>query len=140
MTRMLAVMFLTWACSCKSLDPYVATGETINMVGQEFLVVGDAMNKAIDANMLTKEQYDRWVAFVEKFKVSHALARRTWKFALANDDNIAKGDATNIILNLSAELAEFMALAVELADHRRPPEPINLTPYHGNNRMARGAL
>lgn len=120
MRRTIAMLFLTWACSCKTLDPYIATGETINMVAAEFLVVGEAMNKAIDANLLTREQYDRWVLFVEKFKVSHALARRTWNFALANQDNIKKGEATTIILNLSAELAEFTALAVQLG-HPTPP-------------------
>lgn len=124
MNRTTAFMFvavsLTWAASCKTVDPYIATGETLNTVGQEFVVVASAMNRGLDEHVISTVDYKRWAEFAHRFKTSYSLAVAMWTFAVDHKDDIQKGKATDIILALSAELATFTPLVVNLV-HPMPP-------------------
>lgn len=105
---------LTWATSCKTIDPYVASGEVMHDVTREVIDTGAIIYKACNDHVLTAVQCDNWVKFVDKFKVSRALAIKTWRFAVAHDDAIEKGKAIDIIMALSAELGEFTELVLAL--------------------------
>lgn len=114
MRVIIVIMSLTWATSCKTIDPYVASGELEHNITREVIETGTLMFRACNDHVLTAAQCDGWVKFVEKYKKGRALAIKTWRFAVANDDAIQKGKAVDIILALSAELSEFTSLVIQL--------------------------
>lgn len=105
---------LTWATACKTIDPYVASGEVIHDITREVVETGAVIFRECNNHTLTATQCDNWVKFVEKFKVSRAIAIKTWRFAVAHNDDIEKGKAIDIMMALSAELGEFTELVLSL--------------------------
>lgn len=109
--RLLRLLPLLMLVACKHVDPYIATGESLKALGQDFIAAGAAMNDLATSHAITPEQYTTWARFATKFKPSYALAVRTWTFATSEKD---KQDVQDIIIDLSGQLASFTPLLVQL--------------------------
>lgn len=108
-SKLVITTFVIAMVGCKTVDPYIATGETLHVVGQEFVSVGLAMNKGLDNHTVTVEQYRKWVAFAVRFKPAYAIAVKAWE---VGDKDTAKEN----IIALAAELSTFAPLAVQLIE------------------------
>lgn len=103
MTRALPVIALLALAACSHTQAYVATGESIDALGQTFVATGHALDAAYDAHRVSEAQYDRWRAFVKFFKPTYDMAADRWLHA----DETASEHAAAVLAALSAELATF---------------------------------
>lgn len=101
-----AGLALSLLFSC-SATPLVATGESLKVVGTEFVATGELMNSAYNAKQLSTEQYSRWVTFGKKFQALYPLAVQIWEGARVVEDAAAQKHAAAIVAELATELAQF---------------------------------
>lgn len=97
--------------SCTTAQAFVASGESLTALGETFAATGKAMDAALDAKLVTVEQYRDWATFAKRFKAVYPVACDTWKAAIAVNDATAAQHAGAIVASLSADLTSFGALA-----------------------------
>lgn len=112
--RLTAAVMMVWAVSCKTIDPYIATGELEHTVTREVIDTGTRIAQACKLGQLAAAECEGWRDFAVRYKVARALYLKTWRFAVANQDAIEQRKATDIILKLSAELDEYTSLVLAL--------------------------
>lgn len=103
----IVVLLLLLACSHTQI--WVATGESLVALSDTFAATAQLMNAALDAKVVTPEQYQRWASFAAYFKTTYDLAADRWLHA----DATASEHAAVVLSTLSAELAEWNAVAVK---------------------------
>lgn len=105
--RRRAALALLLLVACTHQQAYVASGETLAQLGPAFKTTGLAMDAALDAHLVTPEQYRRWAAFAKYFKPTFDLACARW----LSEDATASQHATAVLTALGAELATWTATA-----------------------------
>lgn len=104
----LAVVFaLSATIACTHTQVWVASGESLVVLGESFVATGHAMDAALDAKTVDEATYRRWAAFARYFKPAYETAADRW---LHSDDSASK-HAAAVLASLSAELAEWAAVA-----------------------------
>lgn len=106
---------------CKTVDPFIVSGESLDTVAKEFIAIGQAMNKAHDEGKITDEQYRKWGAFAVKFKVSFRVAVAAWNLATSTQDALAMANVRDTIHALSNELSTFAPLVIDFAVEIQKP-------------------
>lgn len=111
---------LVLCVACTASQAYVATGEGLVTLGNEFVVTAEAMNAGIDAHRVTEQQYDAWRAFALRFKAVYPGACRLYRTALDKSDHSQRDQAAALLTGLSAELAIWSANAASSRDGGAP--------------------
>lgn len=105
----LAIGVIMALVSCKTVDPFVMSGQVLNSVGEQFISVATAMEEAHEAGVLPEEKYQVWVQFATKFKAAFPAAVRLWNIGVVTNDDLMANQATKLIGDLAAPLAQFAA-------------------------------
>ena len=105
-TRLTAAIALcaTFA-ACTHTQAWRASGESIDALGQTFLLTAQTVDAAYDAKHLSEAEYARWRAFVAYFKPVFDTASERW----LHGDDTASEHAAAVLAALSAELATWAA-------------------------------
>jgi hypothetical protein len=102
---LLALAVLMAACASQS--GFVVTAESLNSLGNQFVAVGEAYNKALDAKKITPEEYRAWADFAKKFKTSYPIAVEGWKSGVKVNDAALQKSSVALISSLVGELGKF---------------------------------
>lgn len=100
-------LFALTALACSSATPFVATGETTRVLGEQFLATARLMDSGLRSGVVTHEQYRQWRDFGMKFQASFPLAVDLWKAARAANDKAIEAHAAEILSGLAMDLARF---------------------------------
>lgn len=104
--RTATALLLITSLACTHAQGWVATGESLSVLGQSFAATGKLMDSALDAKAVTVEQYRRWAAFSHFFKPTYDVACDRWLHA----DDDASEHAAAVLAALAAELAGWTAI------------------------------
>ena len=85
----------------------LAFGTTLEAGGNVFVGVGTSFNSALDAGMITTEQYRKWAGFATPFKPAYDKAVTAWKLARTANNLNSMEDVKIQIGPLLVELASF---------------------------------
>ena len=96
--------------ACTHEKALVVSGETLVVLGEQFVATGAAMNKALDDKAITPEAYRTWATFAKKFKAAYPLARDLWKTAEETKDERLMAQVGAIVAQLGADLGAYAAL------------------------------
>lgn len=88
----------------KALD---VTGTALEVAGQQFVEVGKFFNQALDAKLITNDQYRAWAAFAKKFKQGYPPAVSAYKVAVSAGNLASAQEVEASIQPLISELAQF---------------------------------
>lgn len=111
MKKLLVVLALS-ACATAS-NTFIATGQTLQSAGQEFVATAALFDRGLDSGAITVEQYAAWRDFGHKFKATYPVAVELWKAAQLANDDVLSGKVQNIITDLVSELVKFYALVTQ---------------------------
>lgn len=106
-TKALSVVVLLALASCAHEKAWVVTGESLVTLGDTFVETSKLMDAALDAKLVSVEQYRRWAKFVRYFKPIYLEASDRWQ----HSEDTAPQHAAAVLAALAAELAEFSAMA-----------------------------
>lgn len=109
MRRAVSVVLLLALASCAHGKAWQATGESIDALGQTFLLTAKAVDTAYDAKHLSEAEYARWRTFVRYFKPTYDMAADRW----LHGDDTATEHAAVVLAALAAELATFTAMGAK---------------------------
>lgn len=93
--------------SCATATPWVATGQSLKVVGNTFVSTAAAMDAAQAAGTVTPEQYRAWASFGRKFQAAWPLALDLWESSIKVNDKVLEGQASAILSTLMTELGGF---------------------------------
>jgi len=105
---LLFVLFLLPACT--SDKGFLISGESLNALGQTFVVTGQAMNQMLDAKQVTPEQYKAWATFALNFQSVYPSCVQTWKDAVLANDLAREQRVTQAIIVLAGSLGQWVAV------------------------------
>ncbi len=114
-SRLPVLVLMVTLAGCQGVDPFIATSQTLNQVGVQFVEVGTQMNRLYDAGQVDKETYRKWRDFAIKFKVSYPLACASFDAAVAIHDATKAGLENEKLSALARELAQFAVMLVQTA-------------------------
>ncbi len=95
--------------ACANVTPYIVTGESLKVLGNQAADTSEAMNKGLDAGKVSVVDYRAWAEFAKRFQLFYPTAVDTWNAAVAINDKILAGQLGEAIGRLSLELGHFMA-------------------------------
>lgn len=98
---------LLLAFSCSTLQAEIASTETLDVTGQEFLTVATAMKAANASGDITPAQYQEWVTFGKGFKIGYPAAVKAWEDAVARKDKTAEAAAFNTITDFATKVGVY---------------------------------
>ena len=101
------VVFALTALACTTVSPFVATGESTRVLGEQFLSTAKLMDAGLQSGTVTAEQYRAWRVFGLKFQAAYGLAVDLWKAARAARDNALEAQAAEILASLAVDLGRF---------------------------------
>lgn len=101
------VVLLVLATACASQTGFIVTAESLDSLGKQFVAVGEAYNKALDAKKITVEEYRAWADFAKKFKTSYPIAVEGWKSGVRINDAALQKSSVALISGLVGELGRF---------------------------------
>jgi hypothetical protein len=99
--------------SCKTVDAYVVSGETLQTMGETFVALVPIMVQAHEMGAISDAKFDQFKNFAVKFQVAFPAAIRLWQAAVIARDERLQAQAEAIIAALAPELTVFMQLAME---------------------------
>lgn len=108
---LVAAGYSTTACSPKPVDPLITSGQSLHMAADTFVATARLMDAALDAHVVTPEQYRAWGAFARKFQESYPLAVAAWNAAVRVADVASRDNAAALIESLVVELSRFYVSA-----------------------------
>jgi hypothetical protein len=85
----------------------IAFGTSIDAGGTMFLAVGNSYNSALDAKLITPEQYRKWAAFATPFKPAYDRSVVNWKLARTANNVTSMDQVKSQLGPLLTELAGF---------------------------------
>lgn len=85
----------------------IAFGSSLDAGGTMFVAVGTQFNSALDAGLITPEQYRKWAAFATPFKPAYDRAVTSWKIARTANNITSLEQVKTQLGPLLAELATF---------------------------------
>jgi len=103
---LVAVLGLVGA-SCAAATPWVASGQSLKVVGNTFVSTAAAFDAGLAAGSITPEQYRAWASFGRKFQAAWPLALDLWESSIKVNDAALQGKAEAILSTLMAELGGF---------------------------------
>lgn len=103
--RILGAIALLAACA--GAQPYVVSGESLKLVGSQFVTTAALMDRGLDNKSITPEQYKKWRDFGERFQPAFDLAVKLWETARLSNDKRLERQAAEIILRLAEDLTAF---------------------------------
>lgn len=105
MKTLLLLSLLLSACS--TVAPFVATGESLAALDNQFADTGAAFNAGLDAGKVTPEQYRPWAEFAKRYKPLARMAVDAWKASIELKDKVMAGKFGEALAQLAVELAAF---------------------------------
>ncbi len=102
-----AAVLIVVGIQCTAHDRFVATGDSLALLGQQFAATAAMMDQGLDRGAVSVEQYRAWRDFGEKFKPSYSLAVELWKIARRAQDAKLEAQAAEVLAQLSIDLARF---------------------------------
>lgn len=129
MRFMLPLLLLFVAApACTHTDRLIVAGESIDAIGDEFIVAWEAMNKGYTEGKIDKATYDKWGEFAPRGRAAYHEAASAWRAARKVGDAVAEKKWLDAALTIGAELAKFYGVLDQL--HLLPagaPKVSNLT-------------
>lgn len=110
-----AVAVLSLVASCKTVPPIVVTARTMTAMNTMFEGTHAAMEAALDAKHITKDQYKQWKSFGLRYQASAELARKLYDAALESKDDTTRAHAEAILADFQNELGVYAALVLNIA-------------------------
>lgn len=107
MTKLMVVSSLILLTSCKTLDPYIVSGESLSILADTFVDTAKVMDKGFEDGVIDVATYATWASFGVKFQMAYPLAIRLWKLAVDTQDKKLLDQSTRILTDLTLELATF---------------------------------
>lgn len=95
--------------SCAHTSGLLITGHSLNMVGEQFVVVASYMDEAVKQDQVTHDQYQKWAEFGTKFQAAYPAAVHLYKVAVITNDKILEQKAIDALNALIPELLRFAA-------------------------------
>lgn len=105
----LALPFFLVFSSCTAAKAFVVTGEAIDQVGQQFIIVSNAMQTGLQSGRVSKEEFLQWAAFSARFDAFYGRGVDALKAARAIRDDVAARDLEAAIGRLAIELSGHYA-------------------------------
>jgi hypothetical protein len=94
--------------SCTTtVTPWVASGRSLDVLGEQFLATASAFDKGLEAGKVTPEQYKAWRIFGERFQTAYGPAVGLWQAARRVNDTALERDTVAIVARLAVELGGF---------------------------------
>lgn len=90
---------------CTATKAFVVTGESLEAVGQQFIIASDAMQKAQKEGRVSKEEFLQWAEFSARFDTFYSRGVDALKAARAIKDDVAAMDLEAAIGRIAIELA-----------------------------------
>lgn len=116
-TGLLLILLAYLLSSCAGPRGYVASGEALAAIGQQFVQTGHLYDTLLEKKLITPEQYRPWAAFAKEFQWSYPKAVEMWRLAVRSEDAAAAGKLEEVVLALKNQLLTF---ALEAAERLRP--------------------
>lgn len=101
-------LFAVASLSCSTAAPFVATGESLKVLGETFTATAAMFDAGLEAKTVTREQYLAWRSFGEKFQGSYPLAVNLWRVGRHANDRDLEKQASEILASLAVDLARFL--------------------------------
>lgn len=120
------VAVLLFAQSCANTTALIVAGESIDAAGAQFVEVGAAMNKGLDAGKVTPEQYKAWAEFAKRFKAFYRPTVDAWKAAVRANDAALAGDLGAAVTTIVLELGGFYKALVDVGIIAVKPKPVEI--------------
>ena len=96
---------------CVSTAPMAITGESLAVVGNQFVAVNAAYVQGCDVTKaLTAKQCNDWITFGTKFKQFYPVAAQAWTVARTTNDAALIGQTTTLVSTIVGQLAAFAAV------------------------------
>jgi hypothetical protein len=96
---------------CASTKPFVVSGTALDAVGKTFVQTAGVYEHLLDGQLITVDQYRKWVSFGKKFQATYPSAVEAWKAARVANDKAKADQLYSAIAGLIAELGEYGAEA-----------------------------
>ena len=107
---------------CTASQALVVTGESLRVLGDEFVTCAASMDAALDAGRITPAQYRDWAHFGVKFKQTYPLGVQLWEAAHHTEDAALERQAAGVVSTLAVELGAFYSM-VRVATEPRDGGP-----------------
>lgn len=105
--RALALAIPLLLVSCKSIEPLVISGESMAILGDQFIETANLMDQALTDKQITVEQYQKWASFGTHFQEIYPLAIDIWHTARNVNDDVLQKQMGKLIADLAVTLAGF---------------------------------
>lgn len=112
--NVIAAVALLVFSSCQHVMAFQIAGDTIDALGEQFVAVADAYERALDSGAINSAQYAQFAAFGTKFEAAYPPAVQLWHIGVYTNDDLLQANAIQALENLAGPLTQF-ALDVEQA-------------------------
>lgn len=93
--------------SCKHSDPFIITGASIDLIGQQFIATNKLMSEALDSNLITQFKYDEWKKFALVFQKGYPVLVDMWDVAASAEDPNKREHISAVISDMLTQLNGF---------------------------------
>lgn len=114
MRKLIAVSLLIMSCS--TMTGFVASGETLDALGHQFVETNQLMAQAVQIRAIMPEDYRAWRTFGHRFQELYPLAVAMWEGARKVNDAVTEGKMAGLIAELAAELTKFAQMVAAIPD------------------------
>lgn len=104
--------------SCKGIDPYIVSGDSLSELGETFLIAVEGWKVARNEGLVSELEYEKWKEFGERFKKLYPVAVKLWSTAVDLKDASALNQLQEVLTSLSGELGIFMQMLRTAPAHR----------------------
>lgn len=101
------VAVLLLLCACSHQQAFIITGQSIDTLGEQFVVVAEYMNTAVESGTVSEAQYAKWAVFGKKFQAAFPAAVQLFKIALLTEDAAMREKSIDMIALMIPELLQF---------------------------------
>lgn len=109
-TVILLALVLALAACAQSQGTLLATGQTLDALGQQFVTLGGQLKAAKAAGQVSDQDYAKWVGFVPQFKIGFAQAEQAWQTAYKAGQKDAPQSTIDLITGLKDQLVTFLLM------------------------------
>lgn len=107
------IVCLLLACAHVQVDPFVITGDSLDLVEHSVVTTYHALLIADKAGRVSKTIVDGWNKdFYPRYLATYHTACDTWRSARASGDATKQAQAAAIISTITSDLARYSALVM----------------------------
>ncbi len=101
------VAFLAVLPACKTVQPFVVSGQVLNTLGQEFVHVAAEFEAGFASGKISSDAYGKFREFGMKFQAAYPAAVHLWQLSVLTNDKVLESQSLAIIADLMGPLADF---------------------------------